>query len=236
MKNSHAALIATAIPLLLTSLPVSAGELPFNTPTTTHAQESAQILHQAARALYDSRSAVANRTSGGKQISNLWLFPTADANTVFARYNLISDEEATSGAGASATEHLTVLTVRGNRIVESRELTSPPAELASNEPARLDWTAAIGTGYAARNTVTSSGETNANANGSSVGVTASPHWTAGIGTGTAGATNTAPDTKQSLPSGTRPVVAAADWTSKIGTGHASDSTRQKMYASLANAR
>ena len=34
MKRSHAALIATAIPLLLTSLRATAGELPFNAPAT----------------------------------------------------------------------------------------------------------------------------------------------------------------------------------------------------------
>ena len=237
MKSPRAALAATAIPLLLTSLPLTAGELPFNAPATERAKESAPLLHQTARALYDSPSAAAPRTPGGKRISNLWLFPTADANTVFARYNLTSDDQA-----ASATEHLTVLTVRGNRIVESRELTSPPAEVASSEPARLHWSAAIGTGRAARAAVTdpkvtSSGETNSNATRSSDGVSASPHWTAGIGAGRAAASTTSvPDTEQPSSSGTRPVVAATHWTSRIGTGHAFDSTSPVMYASLANAR
>jgi len=118
MKSPRAALVATAIPLLLTSLPLTAGELPFNAPATERAKESAPLLHQAARALYDLPSGGALRNSNGQHISNLWLFPTADADTVFARYN------ATSGADPSGTEHLTVLTVRRSRIVESRELTS----------------------------------------------------------------------------------------------------------------
>jgi hypothetical protein len=224
-KSPRTALVAAAVPLLLTSLPLTAGELPFNAPATERANESALLLHQTARALYDLPSGAALRSSSGKQISNLWLFPTADADTVFARYNLTSDEAATS-----ATEHLTVLTVRGNRILESRDLTSTHAESASNEPARLHWSAAIGTGHAASATVTSP-----NATSSSHGVPASPHWTARIGTGTAAAsTVTIPDAKQPSSSGTQPSVAAAHWTSRIGTGHASDSTSPVTDASSAN--
>ena len=235
MKNPRAPLVATAIPLVLTSLPLTAGELPFNAPATERANESALLLHQTARALYDLPSGAALRSSSGQHISNLWLFPTADADTVFARYNLTSDD-----AAASATEHLTVLTVRGNQILESRELTSTTIESASNEPARLHWSAAIGTGHAASTTVTSpratsNGATNANATSSSHGVPASPHWTAKIGTGTAAASNTTiPDTKQPSSSGTHPAVAAAHWTSRIGTGHASDTTSSVTDTSLAN--
>jgi hypothetical protein len=240
MKSPRAALVATAIPLLLTSLPLTAGELPFNAPATERVKESALLLHQTARALYDLPSGAALRTPGGKHISNLWLFPTADADTVFARYNLTSEEEATSGAAASATEHLTVLTVRGNRILESRELTSAHAESASNEPARFHWSAAIGTGYAASATdkspkVASSGATNANATSSFHDVPASPHWTARIGTGTAAASATiVPDGKQLSSSATQPAVAAAHWTSRIGTGHPADSTSPVTYASSAH--
>ena len=223
MKSPRAALVATAIPLLLTSLPLTAGELPFNAPATERANESAPLLHQTARALHDLPSGAALGSSSGKHISNLWLFPTADADTVFARYNLTSDD-----AAASATEHLTVLTVRGNRILESRDLTSAHAESASNEPARLHWSAAIGTGHAATATVTSP-----NATSSSHGVPASAHWTARIGTGTAAASTTPiPDTKQPSSSG-QPSVAAAHWTSRIGTGHASDSTSPVTDASAA---
>jgi len=240
MKSPRAALVATTIPLLLTSLPLTAGELPFNAPATERANESALLLHQTARALYDLPSGTALRSYSGKHISNLWLFPTADADTVFARYNLTSDDEATSDAAASATEHLAVLTVRGNRILESRDLTSAHAESASNERARPHWSAAIGTGHAADATVTSpkvtsSGTTNASATSSSHGVPASPHWTAKIGTGTAAASNTTiPDAKQPSSSGTHPAVAAAHWTSRIGTGHASDTTSAVTDTSLAN--
>ena len=238
MKNPRAAPVATAILLISTSLPLTAGELPFNAPATERANESALLLHQAARALYDLPSGAGLRSSSGKHISNLWLFPTADADTVFARYNLTSGDEATSDTPASATEHLAVLTVRGNQILESRDLTSADAESASNERARFHWSVAIGTGHAASATVTnpkvtSSGATNASATSSSHGVPASPHWTARIGTGTAASTTT-PDAKQPSSPGTQPAIAAAHWTSRIGTGHSSDSTIPVMRALSAN--
>jgi hypothetical protein len=201
MKNPRAALVATAIPLLVTSLRVTAaGELPFNTPATEEARQSAPLLQQTARALHDADEA----------ISNVWLFPTAEANVVFARYDV----------AGSALEHLVELTVNGNRIVESRELTSASAELVSNETPKLHWSALIGTGDAARasptqHKVASSSETN---------VPPSPHWTANIGTGTAAASNTiATDTRQRPSSAAQPVIAVANWSSRIGTGHALDS-------------
>jgi len=86
----------------------------------------------------------------------------------------------------------------------------------------LHWSAAIGTGHAASTTATSTGETNADAPSTSVGVSASPHWTARISTGTPGApTSSTPGTKQSSAAGTQPAIAAAHWTSRIGTGRAS---------------
>jgi hypothetical protein len=241
MKSLRTTLVATAIPLLLTSLPLIASEVPFNAPATERAKESAPLLQRTARALYDSPSAAAPQASRGQRISNLWLFPTADDETVFARYNLTSDGKTTSGTAGAATEHLTVLTVRGSRIVESRELTSSQAELASNEPAEPHWSAAIGTGYAASTAVTkpkvtSSGKTNADSTSSSHGVTASTHWTAKIGAGTAAASTTSvPETKQTSSSGKQSVVAAAHWTSRIGTGHVFDSTSPAMDASVPNA-
>ena len=219
MKNPRAALVATAIPLLLTSLRVTAGELPFNAPTTERAKESAPLLHQTARALHDSSPRANLPLLGGKQISDLWLFPTADANTVFARYNLTSNGDV--------TEHLTVLTLRDNKVVESRELTSRAAEPLSKRYASLDWSASIGTGHAAHT----------DTNSSSAGVPTSPHWTAGIGTGTATTSITNVSvTRQSTSSGTQPVVATAHWTSRIGSGDALDSSRLVVKASLAKAR
>jgi hypothetical protein len=218
MKSPRATLVATAIPLLLTSLSVSAAEPPYNAPSTERAKESALLLHQTAHALYDSSPGA----SSGQHISNLWLFPTADADTVFARYDLTSGEKTTSGATASRTQHLTVLTVRGNRILESRELTSARVESASNEPPKLHWSAAIGSGNAAKAMVNADA-TNPNATSSSHTTSASPDWTARIGTGTAAASAASVgNTAAASSSGIQPIFAAAHWTAKIGTGHAID--------------
>jgi len=222
MKSPRAAtLVATAITLILGSVRVTAGELPFNAPATEQATQSAPLLHQAARALHD----MPYPGSGGEQISNLWLFPTADATTIFARYNL----------GESSTEHLVVLTMDASRIVESRELTSSAAEPASHEAPNLHWSALIGTGDAAHvgstyPKLTSGSETNSAVTASSHDVPPSLHWSAIIGTGAAATTSPTAvhDTKQRPSPGAHPVVAAAHWTSQIGTGHALDSTGPVM--------
>ena len=218
MRNPRAAVVATAIPLILTSLRITAAELPFNAPTTEQAKESAPLLHQAARTLHDP---------SGKPISHLWLFPTADAHTVFARYDLTSTEEGTSGLARTTTEHLAVLTVYGNGIVESRELTSSAAKAVSKDSASPDWSATIGTGYAAHPEMINAAH----------GVPASPHWTATIGSGTAATVLTnVGDNTQPISSSAQPVTAAPHWTSRIGRGDAVDSSRPAVNASLVKAR
>ena len=113
MKNPLTAIAAAAIPLLLSPL-AAADEPSFNVPTTTRAQESATLLSRAAHAIYKSPLDARDR-----RISNLWLFPTGDAKTVFARYTLSSDD-----GSAPTSEQLVVLTLQGDRIVEQRDLTA----------------------------------------------------------------------------------------------------------------
>jgi hypothetical protein len=146
-------------------------------------------------------------------------------------------------AGATDSEHLTVLTVRGKRIVHAHELTSPAVQSASNGAAKLDWSAAIGTGYTARGTttgreLTGAADTSNDAPAPRGGVTASSHWTASIGTGTAeaSAAKAVPHNKQLSSSGALTVDVASHWTSKIGSGHTFDSTRPAMYASATKVR
>jgi hypothetical protein len=210
MKIPRATLAATAIPLLLTSLPLTAGELPFNAPDTARAQENAQLLHQAARALGDL-PATSTLAARDRHISKLWIFPTADADTVFAQYELSSNEE-----GGASTKHLTVLQVRGDRILEQRELTDARAYSVSDDErpsATLHWSASIGTGHVFGTDATTS----------SHGVPANAHWTSRIGTGAAASSVSATESKQPSSSKSQSSVADAHWTSKIGTGHATES-------------
>jgi hypothetical protein len=219
MKTSRASLVATAVPLLLTSLPLAAAELPFNAPVTARAQESAQLLHDAARALGDL-PAGSTLVARNEHISNLWIFPTADADTVLAQYDLVSNQE-----GPVSAKHLTVLTLRGHSIVEQTELPDRRGEDGHPTAATPHWSALIGTGAAAA--VTSPAGTghasNTGAAPSSHGVPATPHWTAQIGAGTAASSVSNTETRQPSSSDKRSTVADVHWTARIGTGHATES-------------
>ena len=200
MKTSRTAATTVVIPLLLTSLAVSAAELPFNAPHTARAQESAQLLHQAAQALGNLPD---------QHIANLWIFPTADANTVFAQYDV-------KGQGGASTPHLSVVKLGGSQIVEQTDLTGASAYAASGQErpsATAHWSASIGTGHAADTTATTAPH----------GVPATPHWTAQIGTGAAASSANATQGQRSA-STKKSAVADAHWTSRIGTGHAAESS------------
>jgi len=123
MKSSLVSRAVTAAALLLSAVPLFAQELPFNAPATDMAQQRAELLHRAAHALDDLQSN-ARLAADGKHIGDLWLFPTADANTVFVRYTLSSNDVRTRSA-----QHLAVLSLSDTHIVEFRELTGGRSEL-----------------------------------------------------------------------------------------------------------
>jgi hypothetical protein len=188
MKRSLAALaVAAAIPLFLNSPSAGAAEPSFSAPLTARAQESAELLARAAHALYASPTAVRDQ-----HISNLWLFPTGDAKTVFAHYTLSSNDES-----KASTEQLAMLTLSGTQLVEQRDLTI----------AQPNWSAAIGNGHTSSTTSLPT----------SHGAPTAAHWTAKIGTGTATARPT-DSSSTPAPSVRQHAVADAHWTSKIGTG------------------
>jgi hypothetical protein len=122
MRYPLVATVVVAISLLVGSSQIAAEELQFNVPETARAQTSAELLGRTARALYHAQ-ARAPGAGHAEKITDLWLFPTADAQTVFAHYRLSSAESA-----ASSTEHLVLVTVSGDRITARRELTG--AEVA----------------------------------------------------------------------------------------------------------
>lgn len=174
MKTQRTAPLAATL-LLLGSAPLIAGELPFNAPGTDRAQQSAQLLNRAAHALYDS-------APGTATISDLWLFPTSDRNTVFADYELRTSQQI-----AGPTEHLVVLTLQGDRIVSRRELTDAVVASTDDPPASLNWRAMIGTGGTSKPSTASTGESSPPSGGRLSG--AVPDWTAKIGTGSAADSN-----------------------------------------------
>jgi len=197
MNRLSKILPTVAIPLIFTSIPAFAGELQFNVPATERAAQSAEVLARAAHAI----DGVATREG---QLSNLWVFPTRDADTVFARYTLTSTE-ATSPS-TSTTDHLALVTLRDNGTVKVRELAGDGRET-------LHWSASIGNGHTTSSHVFRP---------ASAGAPASPHWTASIGTGRA--TEASESGRQPAPSAAeRPLSAfAGHWSSRIGTARATE--------------
>jgi hypothetical protein len=209
MKTQLTATVAAAISLLLNSGPLMAAEPQFQVPATAQARESAELLKQAAHAF----------APRGTQISNLWLYPTGDRETVFAHYTLSSND-----AGAAPTVHLALLTVSGDDVVRVRELSDTSRESRptnARASGGAHWAAAIGTGHAS--------DSNADS-GTTHGASASPHWAAAIGTGSA-LRSTSVQAESPVPS--QESVAEAHWASKIGTGHASGSKDRPTKKALA---
>jgi ketosteroid isomerase-like protein len=56
------------------------------------------------------------------RISNVWVFPTGDANSVFVRYTISA--AATSQSGTAGSEHLALVEMRGDRIAKLRDFTT----------------------------------------------------------------------------------------------------------------
>ena len=238
MRSSLAIVAAASIPLLLSAPRASAGEVPFKAPATDRAQQSQELLSRAAYALNADVSARA-RSDRDERISNLWIYPTNDANTVFAHYTLTANDH--TSAGLSTTQHLDVLTLRGNRIVNVQDLTAASAEgvrssqlVAAAASDTGNWSAKIGNGHTTGSSHTTGGS-QITPTGSQ-GTPASPHWSASIGTGQAANAasdvnaKNAVDAKNDAPRGPTKLARAsvststgAHWTSKIGTAHASES-------------
>jgi hypothetical protein len=205
MKPQLTATVAAAISFVLNSVSVTAGAPQFRVPLTARAQESAELLTRTAHAFYASRS-ISALSARGMQVKSLWLYPTGDADTVFAQYTLRSEE-----GGDSPTEHLALLTVWKDRIVQLRELSEQRYATNERPSTRAHWAAAIGNGHTSDATADS---------GSARGVPALPDWTAAIGTGRATPSTNA---ENELPGEPQHFIADAHWTSKIGTGHSSES-------------
>jgi len=202
------ATVAASIPLILGAAGAFAGDSQFQIPTTDRAQQTRPLLARAAHAVY----AEGPRTGEGK-ISNLWLFPTAEEDTVFAQY-VVTTDPSTSKVAAS-DKHLELLRMRGDRIVEQRDLTratDDSALSAQQVSVERDWSASIGNGHTTSTTQTLA---------TSAGSPASPHWSASIGTG-----RVSDDSGRHVQVATNvpgSLTARAHWTSKIGTAHAVDS-------------
>jgi hypothetical protein len=182
-----------------------AGEAQFQAPDTDRARQAHTVLAQAAEALNTGVPRAA-----GEYISGLWVFPTAAEDTVFVQYVVNKGQGSLQGAGSR--QHLELVKVSDNRIVELVDLTRAGNDGASR--AGLDRTAFIGTGHAA---------TNSPRPGAVPGSPALPHWSASIGTGHVSGESA--QASEAVVHGLAMEAPVLHWTSKIGTGHAEDSSK-----------
>jgi hypothetical protein len=97
-------LVASAV-LLATSLTALADE-PSRVPATSQSKANAAVIAKADQAL---RNSVAG-------LSNVWIFATGDANSVFVSYT-------------TDTEHLALVEMQGDRIASLRDLNSTANEI-----------------------------------------------------------------------------------------------------------
>jgi hypothetical protein len=89
----------------------AADQVRVNTPTISQSTTHADLITRSSHAVQDY---VLAHADSGARLSNLWVFPTADANTVFVRYTL----------DGSPAEHLLVVEMDGPRIAQIRDLTT----------------------------------------------------------------------------------------------------------------
>jgi len=94
-------------------------------------EEPGTYLTVEAAALSANRSVNAEPTGTGAHISNLWIFPTSDSNTVFIHYTIGS--AVRSPAELPDSEHLSLLEMRGDRIFKMRMLGANAGNLSALE-------------------------------------------------------------------------------------------------------
>jgi len=80
-------------------------------------EEPGTYLAVEAAAVNANRSGNAKAARPGAHISNLWIFPTPDSNTVFVHYTIGSDVRSPAEPDS---EHLALIEMRGDRIVKIR--------------------------------------------------------------------------------------------------------------------
>jgi len=144
MRTRIALLASASLPLILAAAGAFAGEPQFRAPATDRARQAQPVLRGVARAIK-----AGTPETREERISNLWLFPTGDENTVFAQY--VVTKGAAPSKVANSEDHFELLKLEGDRIVERRDLMYAPGDgtlRAQQSVGARDWSASIGTGHA----------------------------------------------------------------------------------------
>jgi len=93
-------------------------------------EEPGTYLAVEVAALSANRSGNAKQTRSGAHISNLWIFPTPDSNTVCVHYTTGSDVRSSAEPDS---EQLALLEMRGDRIVKIRNSSADAGTLSTLE-------------------------------------------------------------------------------------------------------
>jgi hypothetical protein len=102
----------------------AAGEVPVHGPSTVTAAKAQDLIERASRAL--------QVRFAGVRISELWIFPTADANAVFVHYKSLDDTVPTSGGIApKPTGHLLLIELHGDDITRLEDFSAPPPAISA---------------------------------------------------------------------------------------------------------
>src|SRR3569832_1350040 len=166
MSTKTASMPAASIALILGTAGAFASEPDFRTPTTARAQEAQPVLARAAHA-------VDAGVPHAGYVSNLWIYPTAEEDVVFAQYVVTTNKASLS----VSEQHFELLKLKSDRVIEQRDLTHAEDDVALRAKQTKDlrdWSASIGSGHAGSAPVTSA---------TSACSPASPHRTASNGTG-----------------------------------------------------
>ena len=123
MSKRISLLLAASIALAIASRAYPATPTPVipSVPATALAARSADVIDRAVRALV--------ALEGESRISKLWVFPTAEPNTVFVHYRTTADVDAHEPG--STVEHLVMLELDGTRIAKLQDLTTAPASIVA---------------------------------------------------------------------------------------------------------
>jgi hypothetical protein len=103
----HSALVAALIVTTSTAFSAhSAPRAPASVPHTPAAIRAAEVVARAEHAF--------NAYLGTQRVSNVWIFPTSEPNTVFVHYD--ADSPTSSSGGAQKRAHLLMLEMSGDQI------------------------------------------------------------------------------------------------------------------------
>lgn len=102
MKRATSSALAAAL-LLTVNAPGAFAADPVYTPTVTKTVANADLIERSSHAV---------RQYVHGPIADVWVFPTADANTVFVRYTV------------NTSEHLLLVEMKGDQIATLRDFTT----------------------------------------------------------------------------------------------------------------